>query len=223
MALTVTKTELANKALTLLGESTVLNNIEDADDAAAKTLNLHMDSAFRSALVTYEWSFATGVTETPMAIIRENPATGYAFAYQPPKDSLRVRRVGVKGSFMDLVDRRPEEEIPFRELIYKGATEIHTNLTDAHCEYTQNISIDSAYPPSFTRIAAAYLALDAGSGIVTNNFAKIQRRLDNNIKIWVNRAVAEDMVTRSAKIRPVSPFIAVRNDAEFSASSVYRR
>lgn len=211
MATPVTKTELANKALSLLGEKTILNNVEETEDASAKVLRLHLTTAFQSALVAYDWSFATGVTDEPMTVLRECPSTGYMFAYDPPKDYLRIRTVGVKGSFKNLVDRRPEELEPFREITRRGLVEIHTDLPEAYCEFTENVTIEGSYPPSFTRIAAAYLAMDAGPGIITDNYAKVKRVLESNIKQWINQAIAEDQLTRSQKIRPVSSFITARS------------
>lgn len=210
MARTVTSTELANKALTLLGTSTILNNIEDADAADAKVLRLHINSAFESALLVYDWSFATGFTEEPMVLLRECPSSGFGFAYQAPKDSLRVRQIAQKRAFVHDVDQYVEDIEQYREFIGPNGIEIHCDLADAHAEFTRNIAVESAYPNSFARIAAAYLALDAGSGIITDNFAKIKRELKSDIKLWINRAIAEDLTNRSAKIRPVSPFIRSR-------------
>lgn len=210
MALTVTKTALANKALTLLGSSVVLNSLDDSKTSQAKVLRLHIDSSFESALLAHDWSFATGFTEEPMVVLRECPSSGYAFAYQAPFNSLRIRQVALKGEFVHHTDQYVEDVIQYQEFIGDNGPEVHTNLPYAYAEFTKNISIESSYPSSFTRIASAYLARDAGPGIITDNYAKIERRLEANIKVWINRAIAEDLISRAAKVRPVSPFIRAR-------------
>ena len=210
MALRVTKTELANKAQTLLGNSTIITDLDSSNTAVAATLRLHIDSAFQSALLVYDWSFATGFTEGPMVVLRECPSSGYAFAYQTPVDSLRIRQLAQKGGYVHHTDQYVEDIEQYQEFVGDHGNEVHCNLANAYATYTKNISIESSYPASFSRIAAAYLALDAGPAIITDNFAKIQRQLDSNIKVWVNRAIAEDKVSRSPKVRPVSPFIRVR-------------
>ena len=223
MARIVKKTELANKALSLLGEKVILNNIDDAKSASAGTLNLHLESAFESALLVHDWSFATGFTDGPMTVVREEPTSGFQFAYQYPKDALRIRQLASQGQIVHHVDQYVEDTIQFREILNNGVKEIHTNLPYATCEFTRNISIESAYPASFARIASAYLALDAGPGIISDNFAKVQRRLDANINKWIQQAIAEDILTRSAKIRPPSPFITVRSSETYNGKYSYSR
>ena len=211
MAILVTKTDVANKALSALAESALKNNINISQSASAKHLLLHFDSAFQSALMVHDWTFATGYTDGPMVLLRDNPSSGYLYAYQYPKDCLVVRQVALEKQFRNNVDLRPEEEIPFKEVPSEdGLMEVHTNLQYAAAEFTRNIPVEGSYPLSFARVAAAYLALDAGPSIITNNFSKVQNRLELNIEKWKQMAVAEDLLRQSKKQRPLSPFLQAR-------------
>ena len=211
MAILVTKTDVANKALSALAESALKNNINISQSASAKHLLLHFDSAFQSALMVHDWTFATGYTDGPMVLLRDNPSSGYLYAYQYPKDCLVVRQVALEKQFRNNVDLRPEEEIPFKEVPSEdGLMEVHTNLQYAAAEFTRNIPVEGSYPLSFARVAAAYLALDAGPSIITNNFSKVQNRLERNIEKWKQMAVAEDLLRQSKKQRPLSPFLQAR-------------
>ena len=201
------KTRLANLALTILGESAINADIDTANNPGASVIRLHLESSFRSALLVYDWSFATGFTDGAMEVLRERPSSGYGYAYRLPRNALRIRQLAVAGAFVHNVDQYVEDFIPYKIVTNRGVQEVHTDLNNAFAEFTVDLSIDGLYPDSFTRIAAATLALDIAPGIITNNFAKVQNRVMGNIMMWKNQAIAEDKLNESPRIRPVSPFI----------------
>ncbi len=201
------KTRFANLALSILGDSTVISDLDTANSSAATVIRLHLPSAFQSALLAYDWSFATGFTDDAMEVLRECPSSGYAYAYRMPANALRIRQLAPAGSFVHNVDQYVEDFIPYKIVNNQGLQEVHTDLKDAFAEYTVDLSLDGIYPDSFARIAAATLALDIAPGVITNNFAKVQNRVMGNIMIWKNQAIAEDKLNESPKMRPVSPFI----------------
>lgn len=203
------KTTMANKALSLLGQSTVYNDIDTAEQPVANTIRLHIDTAFQTALLCFDWSFATAFSDE-LTVVDECPKSGYQYAYAWPKDALKIRDVNLYRNYTHNMDLYNEDKVPFRNIWIGGQPQLHTNLARAVCEYTIDLSIDGMYPLSFTRMAAATLALDIASSVITNNFAKVQARLMSNINLWKNQAIAEDKLNESPRIRPVSPFIKAR-------------
>ena len=108
------------------------------------------------------------------------------------------------------MDQYNEDIVPFRSIWVGGLPQIHTNLQEAVCEFTEDISIEGQLPLNFSRMAAGTLAIDIAPSVITDNFAKVQARLMQNISLWKNQAVAEDKLNESPRIRPVSPFIKAR-------------
>ena len=209
MARFITKTNLANKALSLLGQSSVINDIDSSTSPQATTIRLHLEASFQTALLTYDWTFATAFSDK-LKVVDDCPKSGFKYAYSWPMDALRIRDVNLERNYLHNMDRYNEDIVPFRNVWVDGLPQIHTDLSEAVCEYTDDISIEGAFPLSFSRMASATLALDIAPSIITNNFAKVQARLMSNINLWKNQAIAEDKLNESPRIRPISPFIKAR-------------
>ena len=138
--------------------------------------------------------------------------SGFSYAYYPPPNAVKIRRLSMdKCSFADRVEVHADDEVYFREVDVNGVNQIHTHADGPYCEYTRNPGIDASFSGSFARLVAAILAKDAGPGIITNNFAKLQSRLEKNIMDWRSQAIAEDVVRRPQQSYPESPFIKVRS------------
>lgn len=81
------ETEVANEALTLLGDTAILSLTQDSDKARAiKRIYIPtLDQALRS----HDWNFAR--MRAVLARVAAVPAFGYNFMYQLPQDPLCLR------------------------------------------------------------------------------------------------------------------------------------
>lgn len=87
-----TETAVANAALSLIGISTPLTDIDNDDSGNARTVRLHFASVRDALLRRYPWNFAEKydtLTALPSA-----PKFNYSYAYNMPSDCLRVLEVG---------------------------------------------------------------------------------------------------------------------------------
>lgn len=84
------KTDIANRALTKLGDDRIADLLDDTE--RARTLNSLYDTCRDAELRAHVWNFAVRRASLPR--LAEVPAFGYAFQYQLPADSLRLIQVG---------------------------------------------------------------------------------------------------------------------------------
>ena len=84
----MTKTEICNRALTLLGESTIISIDQNTPNAIA--LRNCYTFALENLLRTYNWNFA--VKRANLAQLVASPEFGYSYAYQLPGDFLRLKK-----------------------------------------------------------------------------------------------------------------------------------
>ena len=91
------KVEIVNIALARLGESPIQSLTEDS--GPARTVSLLFDSARRSALRDYDWSFA--IRTASLARLAVTPDEfDFRFAYALPPDCLRALRLRSGGSYL---------------------------------------------------------------------------------------------------------------------------
>lgn len=82
------RTDIANIALSLLGEEAI-TSIDDEEDKKAGIIRVHYDVARDATLEAHEWSFAMErfSLDAPAA---EAPVWGYSYRHKIPADILRV-------------------------------------------------------------------------------------------------------------------------------------
>lgn len=107
-----TKTQIANRALDLLGQSSVLTDLDTDTSAAGKALRRHYDETRRAVLEAYPWNFATKRASLSAHSTSPSwPSGGYYYAL--PSDCLKVR--GIEDELRDepwkteIIGDTPEE------------------------------------------------------------------------------------------------------------------
>lgn len=85
----ITKTDICNKALTLVGAAPI-NNIDD-DTNNARVLSNVYETALRSVLAAGRWNFATKrILLSVSTYVPEWSHTGESYVYQRPADMIRL-------------------------------------------------------------------------------------------------------------------------------------
>ncbi|MFK7866503.1 MAG: hypothetical protein AB8B77_03590 [Alphaproteobacteria bacterium] len=88
--MSLTQLEIVNRALIKIGAAP-LNTLSEPK-AEAKVAQLLFGTKYDSMLSSYGWSFAT--LQRPLIRLISRPITDYKYAYQLPKDFLRVLSAG---------------------------------------------------------------------------------------------------------------------------------
>lgn len=145
--------EIANLALTLLGESRIASLDDDVKPAReAKAIF----GIVRDALLSgYTWSFAK--TRALLPALATPPAFEYGYAYQLPVNCLRVVMAGEFYTGIDLTDYRGS---PVEEWTIEGRQFLCNWTPPLQFRYIQRITDTTQYASSFTKMFGCQLAAD---------------------------------------------------------------
>ena len=164
----LSKTDIANLAFGYLGSSLAVTDLTSDNSQQAKIARRHFRISLRTVLEKHEWGFAKAYSA--LNLVLECPDSGFGFAYSTPANSLVIRQVAHRDSFIIREEQYEEDKILFQEV---GA-EIHTDIKEAYAEYTIDLPEDFSFPSYFGRGVAGQMSLEMGPSVVTNNFAKLQ-------------------------------------------------
>lgn len=181
--------EIANVALTLLGETRILSlddNIKQAREAKA-IFNINRDAL----LSAYTWSFAK--KRTQLSALVGTPPFEFGYKYQLPADCLRVIFVGDYYAGLDLTDYRGS---PNKEFTIEGR-EILTNLgAPLNLQYVYRVTDTAAWQSAFIKAFSCNLAMDLAEPL-TQSDKKRERA-----EIAFRRAISDAVRTNAIELPP---------------------
>lgn len=166
------KTQIANRALSKLGEPRV-SNIDTVDTKAANTIRFMYDEVRDAMLTAYPWNFA--MTRTQLAKDATAPSWGYNNRFQVPSDFLALYKI----------NNDPDYRIE------KGYI-----LTDEGAPlkilYIAQITNSGEYDPLFVEAFATRLAYEACEQITQSNTKK--QLLGQELQSVIKEAYASDAI-----------------------------
>lgn len=145
------KTEIANLALQLLGQTPNIVALDTDNTRRANDIKNAYDAARKAALRAHAWNFAT--VRTTLAATATTPAWGYAYRYALPADYLGQLRFSVDhhGS------RRPAHRV-LTDADESGLFVDTDEGAPLYVEYVQDIDNAALFDPMFVEYFAAKLA-----------------------------------------------------------------
>lgn len=146
----ITKTQILNKALTLVGASPVTNIDDETENA--RILSRVYETALRSILSETQWNFAT--KRSNLSIVTDVPDwydTGEVYVYQKPADMIRIF-----GSNSRNATWREEGDL------------IYSDVTGLGIRYVYYIDQPSKYPAFFIDAFVDRLCADIAYIIVNS-------------------------------------------------------
>lgn len=145
--------DIVNIALTLLGESRIMNLTDNTKPA--REANAIFEYTRDALLGGFNWSFAKVRAQLPALV--DVPEFGFDNKFQMPVDCLRLIFVGDYYVGADLTNYRGSDT---SEFAIEGR-EILTNLAaPLNIRYIKKITDASQFSPNFTYALAAKLAVD---------------------------------------------------------------
>lgn len=176
-----TKTDLANRALSMLGEAKI-SDIGDDSVEAARVCNEHVDAVIHEMLRSHRWNCAID-----RAILTESadaPVFGYTKAYVLPSDFLRLLTVNGESY---------EAQQQFFEI--EANNRLLSNWDRCHIRYVKEIPI-VRFDPLMAEATAAKLAMVIAIAL-TGSESK-QQRAFQLYQTAVNNAKAVDAFETSS-------------------------
>ena len=202
------KTEIANLALGFLGSTQSIVDLDTENTGQAKVIRRHYKTTLHEFLEKHPWNFATGYGQ--LLLIESSPSSGYGYSYGTPADALVVRQVAPKDSYARTY-MYEDNTIDFKEYLIGGQIQIHTDLRDAYCQYTKEISEDDGVPRYFGKGLAALLAMEIAPSLITGKYSQIKQLLMKENDDRIGESMAID-ISRSPRPKdPPSPFERARN------------
>ncbi len=155
----MTSTDICNLALAYLAKGRITSLTQNTEEA--KQCSMHYDHCRRLLLRSYRWGFSRRVEKLALSA---SSVPGWEYVYGYPSDCLSVRFVFEK----DDAARKEVDRCEYEVAVVDGVKVICTNVEDAWCEYTEDVTEVSKMTEEFVEALARYLAA-AMALIVTGN------------------------------------------------------
>ena len=163
----LSKTDIANLALTNLRETYRIQDIETEDSEQAELANLWYDTARLQTLELFDWGFAS-VRLTLATHAGAAPSASWAFRYQYPADCAKFREIV---NPISTNDDSPPYEVEQAEV--DGTKSIVTDVESAVGRYTKNETNVSMFTANFV-ICLSYNLAQFMASISTDKNAKTE-------------------------------------------------
>lgn len=181
--------EIANRALTKLGEARILSLSDDTK--AARTINSMFDIVRDAELRRNNWNFA--VKRDALAASSTDPAWGFDNAFPLPADFLRLLDIDGAWRAVGLVDYSAYDNGIFRIENVGGSKCIVTDLAaPLSIRYTAKVTDPALMDSAFVEAFACRLAMEACETLTQSN-AKRQLAMQEYIDS-INSAIAANAV-----------------------------
>lgn len=161
-----TKTEICNMALSYIGISIELTDVDTDATAAAKACLRFYDTSRDDVLRAYPWPFATKIAA--LAGKANNPNAEWAFSYTYPADAIAIRKI------LNTAVRLAAEKsrVPFR----RNDAQVWTNVDNASIEYTWKVTDTTKFPSDFCELLSLLLASRIGPRLMKGDQLKLADR-----------------------------------------------
>lgn len=184
------RVDIANMALTLLGEQDI-TSLED-DHVRARVMKIHYVPARDSTLEAHEWSFA--IKRFVPGAVDSEPLFGPAYAFEMPSDIIRVLTVAGRSDSDNPIGSDEQVDWQFER------NRILCNESVIYCRGIQRITEEGRFSPLFVEALAAQLA--AMSAMALTASKEIQQSMLQIYGFYLDRAKSRDgLQGRSRRIR----------------------
>lgn len=195
-------TLICNMALSSIGVSVYVSNIETERSKAASVCKLLYDQARDLVLEQFDWDFARRNRKLALS---QSTFSGWAFAYTYPTDCIRPHAIINPMARNQTADQR----IPFKTITDdEGNRFILTDQEDAELTYTSRIEDTNLFSPSFIR--ALSLTLGELISMPMSVSPAIANRVAQLAKAAIENAVANNAESEQDEQAPESEFITAR-------------
>ena len=151
MSIIAVPTEVANLALSHLGQDSEISDLDTEKSKAASAMRRFYPIAAEIALKDFPYSFST-VTEA-LNLVETNPTDEWAYSYRYPTDCLKPIRIpsGIR-------NETRQSRIPYQVAKGTSGKLIYTDAVNAELEYIQKVDDPSKWPSDFIMMLSYLLA-----------------------------------------------------------------
>ena len=197
------KTEICNLALSHLGHSKEIGNVDTEASAWASACRRFYDIARDTAQRDFDWPFATKIAS--LGLLEEEPNDEWNYSYQYPSDCIKVRRI-LSGIRLDTRD----SQIPYK--IANGDTGriIFSDQATAQIEYTVKITNPGHWSEDFTLALSYRLAMFIAPRVTRGDPFNLRQAAETEYMKILSDALANAFNEEQQDKQPESEFIRAR-------------
>jgi len=198
------KTEICNLAISHLGISKEIANVDTEKSQEAYACKRFFDICRDTTLRDFPWPFATRFIA--VGLVEEDPTSEWAFSYRYPSDCLVIRRL-LSNQRIDTQQSR----IPYKVGSDASGRLIYTDLEDAEIEYTVLIDDPNLYPDDFVLALSYRIAMQVAARITGGDPFKVGDKAALMYQLELTRAQAASANEEFLGLQPESEFTRARD------------
>jgi hypothetical protein len=197
------KTDVCNIALSHLGISKEIANVQTEQSKEAQACRRFYDETRKAVLNDYPWPFATKFVE--LGLIQENPTEEWAYSYRYPVDCIYIRRI--------LSGFRDDTEAT--KIVYKIGQDsqgmlIYTDQPDAVVEYTKDEESADLFPSDFVLALSYRLAHYIAPRLTAGDPFGLGDKANAKYELEISKASSNKFNEDNSSIRQDTESIAAR-------------
>ena len=193
--------EIANRALTKIGEARITSLADNVE--AARTISSMWDVVRDAELRAHNWNFS--ITRASLAALVTVPAFRYAYEFQLPSLCLKIIQVGEYYPGPSMSDFRNAPEAPYQIEGRKILTDYPAPL---YIRYVASITDTGTWDALFTEAFACRLAMESCERITQSNTKKQSAQAD--YKLAITEAVKADAIENPPEPLPDNTWLLSR-------------
>ena len=198
------KTSICNLALSHIGVSVPIANVDEERSKEASTCRVFYDEVRAQTFRDFWWPFATAFG--PLALVAEEPTSEWRYAYRYPAGCMTFRRILSGVGRVDSSTTR----VRWRLGRDSAGQLIYTDQPNAVGEWTALVEDPEQYPPDFAAALSLLLAASIAPRLTAGDQFKIGARAFDLYRLQVARAQENSANEESRDDPPESEFITVR-------------
>lgn len=161
--------DVANLALSALGQGKEIQNLETENTAEARAIRRVYDDCVEKTFRDFPWPFATRIGA--LELVEENPNREWSFSYRKPSGTVFFRRI-LSGSRND----SSTSAVAFRIISDANGDLILTDMEEAEGEWTYLIDSVDKWPADFRAAVAYRIAAEVAPRITAGDPFKLGQR-----------------------------------------------
>lgn len=202
----MSSTEISNLALSHLGISKPIANLDTEKSAAAAACRTFYEITRKRVLRDHPWPFAKRIVT--LGLVEETPNDEWAYSYRYPSEALMIRKIlsGIRN------DTRKSK------VVYELASDttgllIWSDLNPASALIVVNVDDTSLFHPDFTMAFSFLLAFYVAPRIQDGDPAGLRQQAFQAYQLEISRARASSLNEENPDLVPESEFIIERHGA----------
>lgn len=197
-------TNIANMAISHLGISKEIGNLDTEKSAEAAACRTFYETARDETLRDFPWPFATKFVA--LGLVETDPTDEWSFSYRYPSDCLNIRRI-LSGLRNDNRDSRASYKIGRDD----DGVLIYTDIENASIEYTIRDDEVERYTPDFKMAFSCRLAALIAPRITKGDPFKMRDAALKMYQMELSKAHANAANEEQPDREPESEFIRARD------------